>query len=594
MTATMDALPFVDDPVLVADNLPDAPERPAMRYRNPGRGYVQVPVAMLEKEKAATVLVVSMLARRLRTSSGGVVEGVLQAHLAYELGWTGRDEDATAVVANKVSAWIQAADRTAWLTVQHTHDLRRQRTMARYRLWGRPTADNGVEYVEAPAALFDLVTEGTIDKNGFQAWLRWRAVMGANTSTSCSVPSFAKRWGVSEATARRHRSALLKAGALVEVVAPGEASVTALPSGIVPAKAPKRAPVKDHESPQSENVIHPSQKPGPLVPTGLPNRVSPPPSAAADLQEVTRELAKTASPSSNSDSSAARPVRRQASREAITAAGRLLARFKPQLVACAPHFRRGLVRWAAIYLDDGFGAEAVVRAANELTVDVVDGNHNRSFREALATLAVDVRHGACRGCGRDAEDFGHHAACDQAPASWLDELTSRESCVLCAAAGVLREELPMPVVVCDSCWVVDGAEDAAEGGQSTPELTAAAAAEAPWATPPVKLRRPANPRPGASPRPRRRSSWTVKTCLGADLARRCRTRRPALRTSSSGRVRFDPAVLAGAPAGTCGNRRTRDPPPSGKTPPDGPLCGGCVPTACRCCGVSGQNSSASW
>ncbi len=44
--------------------------------------------------------------------------------------------------------------------------------MARYQAMGQTDSYDGVEYVEAPAALFDLVTEGTIDNN--QPALRWR------------------------------------------------------------------------------------------------------------------------------------------------------------------------------------------------------------------------------------------------------------------------------------------------------------------------------------------------------------------------------------------------------------------------------------
>jgi hypothetical protein len=232
----------------------EVPTRLSMRYGEPGRGYVQVPVEMLKGEKAETVLIVSMLARRLRSSSGGVVENVLQAHLAYELGWIERDCDASPVVANRVSSWIRAASDTKWLDVQYSYDTRRQRTMARYRLWGRPSTENAVKYVVAPVELFDMVRDGLIDKHGFLAWLRWSAVIGTASSTTRSVPEWAERWGVSAATARRHRSALLNAGLLTEVASEGEASITALAPALTTSEGGDEAgstPSKNHEPPRS-------------------------------------------------------------------------------------------------------------------------------------------------------------------------------------------------------------------------------------------------------------------------------------------------------------------------------------------------------
>lgn len=60
--------------------------------------------------------------------------------------------------------------------------------------------------------------------------------MGAGTSTGISVPEFARQWKVYEATARRHRSALLKAGALTQVASSGGPSITAIPAGFLPQK----------------------------------------------------------------------------------------------------------------------------------------------------------------------------------------------------------------------------------------------------------------------------------------------------------------------------------------------------------------------
>lgn len=446
-----------------------------MRYREPGRGYVQVPVEML-KEKAETVLVVSMLARRLRSSSGGVVEGVLQAHLAYELGWIGRDCDASAVVANRLSGWVRGAEKTSWLDVQHSYDARRRRTMARYQLWGRPSIDNSVDYVVAPVELFDMVRDGVIDKHGFLTWLRWRAVMGASSSTTKSVPGWAKQWGVSVATARRHRGALLKAGLLTEVTADGEASITALDPSLASSGgsgAPKSTPRKNHEPPPSKTVSRPCQESGPSLPTGVPKGVSVLASAVADVQEVTREAATTASPSQEPDPRDGTRKRRRASPSALAAAGRLLPRFRADLVRCETHYRRGIIRRAALFIDAGFGPEALVRAANELTVDVIDGNHNDAFRTALATLAVDVRLGACRGCGRDVDDFGHHPACEHAPATWFEEATRSETCVSCGTpGGIRREDLPVPMVVCDSCWTAHGVVESAVGSTTAADRQA--------------------------------------------------------------------------------------------------------------------------
>ncbi|MEU4607557.1 hypothetical protein AB0F43_31620 [Kribbella sp. NPDC023972] len=453
MTALQSSVESTELPVAeVAQSLP-------MRYREPGRGYVQVPVEML-KEKAETVLVVSMLARRLRASSGGVVEGVLQAHLAYELGWIERDCDASPVVANRLSGWVRGAASTSWLDVQHNYDARRRRTMARYRLWGRPSIENAVEYVVAPVELFDMVRDGVIDKHGFLAWLRWRAVMGSASSTTKSVPEWAKKWGVSVATARRHRGALLKAGVLTEIPSDGEASITALDPSLASSgssESPDSTPLKNHEPPPLKSVSRPCQESGPSVPTGVPKGVSLLASAVADVQEVTRETATTASPSQKPDSRDVTQGRRQASPSALAAAGRLLPRFRAELVRCEAHYRRGIIRRTALFIEAGYGPEALVRAANELTVDVIDGNHNDAFRTALATLAVDVRLGACRGCGRDADDFGHHPDCEHAPATWFEEVTQRETCVSCGRpGGVRRNELPMPIVVCDGCWTTLG------------------------------------------------------------------------------------------------------------------------------------------
>lgn len=434
--------------------------KPSMAYRDPGRGYVQVPVAQL-KEKAETVLIISMLARRLRASSGGVVEGVLQAHLAHELRWVERDCDVSATVANRVSKWIRDASQTSWLDVQHSHDARRQRTMARYKLWGRPSVDNAVEYVVAPAVLFDMVRDGVIDKHGFLGWLRWRAGMGTGTSTGMSVPEFAREWDVSEATARRHRSALLKAGALTEVASSGGASITALPEALLPEKRGKATPIKNHEPPQSETMNHPSQEPGPYVPVGVPKGVSISSSAVADVPAVTREADPAASPKQNLDQRPERPARLRASADALAAAGRLLTRFRPELVSCDPHFRRGIIRRTALFLDAGYGDEALVRAANVLTIDIVEGNHNQVFRTALASLASDVHGGACRGCGLYADEDGHHLKCGAstaAQAGWLEQVTTLASCVTCGASDATRrEDLPIPVAVCDPCWM--GSED---------------------------------------------------------------------------------------------------------------------------------------
>jgi hypothetical protein len=479
MTAAMEPLPFVDDPMLTAAGLSAAAARPAMGYSSPGRGYVQVPVAMLT-ESAETVLIVSMLARRLRASSGGVVEGVLQTHLAHELGWISVDEAADQdpkhraselrAAVNRVSRWIRAAASTSWMDVQYSHDARRQRTMARYRLLGRPSADNGVEYVEAPAELFDRVTSGALDKNLFLAWLRWRAMMGAATSTNRSVPQFAERWEVSEATARRHRKALLKAEALIEVAALGSPSITALPVSLVRRRNRVDGPVKNRESVPSGTVKSPSQESWPSVSPVVPKDISISPSAAADVQEVSRGTVTAASPNHDRDSRPAdtHPMatpRRQASPSSLTAAGRLLPRFTPDLVSCAAHFRRGIIRRAALFLDDGYGPEAVVRAANELTVGITDGNHCDAFRQALASLASDVLAGACKGCGRYTSEDGHHSGCDQAgavAATWFDQMTARDCCVLCEGPGTRREDLPIPVVVCDECWDRQNGPDPAE------------------------------------------------------------------------------------------------------------------------------------
>jgi hypothetical protein len=483
MSVAMDPLPFAEDPALTAAGLAVTAARPTMRYGNPGRGYVQVPVAMLE-ESAETVLVVSMLARRLRASSGGLVDRVLQTHLAYELGWIGAEEAADhdpknrapklRAAVNRVSSWVREAASTSWMDVQYAYDVRRQRTTARYQLWGRPSADNQVEYVEAPADLFDLVAEGNIDKNGFLAFLRWRCMMGAATSTNSSVPQYAERWKVSEATARRHRKALLNAEALIEVAVPGAPSVTALPAGMVRTGCRSDGVVRSREAGLADTRKRPVHGSCSSVPDVVPNPVSVSPSAVADVQEVSRETTTAASPNQDRDSfqadfsSRAKP-RRQASASSVALAGRVLTRFRADLVACEPRFRRAIIRRTAVFLDDGYGAEAIVRAANDLTIGIVDGNHSEAFRQALASLASDVLAGACKCCGRYRED-GHHSACEQAgteSAAWFDEITARECCVMCDEDGRRREDLPIPVVVCDDCWDRQHEVDAVDAGGSS-------------------------------------------------------------------------------------------------------------------------------
>lgn len=341
---------------------------------------VQVPRTI--RDSAVTHTAVAVYA----VLSGRARDGQVTITLAGIMAALGRPGRATDSAARAVD---ELAER-GWIR----YSQRRHDTARTYRV--RSALDLGGRYDVVPRTLLTNLEAGKCSAALLRFWCHLDQALGRAGWTADSAHDLGRRFGIGERAARRYTAALTQLGLLVCTITRASRLL-----------ARRTATPTDRPHSQIHDDLHRGEvKPASGVKSDLTHKDIPPetrppenfPSSAPRAEpHLTLERVRAA---------AERPKKTR-SRSGVTHrpdVAALLDRLPGEWTrGSARRWRGGLGTLVAARLDHGLGPEAITWALREvLACEDLEGRHLPLARQALTTLAADVRHGlACPGCGRD-------------------------------------------------------------------------------------------------------------------------------------------------------------------------------------------------